>query len=440
MDTRSLSLALRQGKMSAEEAVKAYLDRMKRYGGRNGLNAVSQVNEEALAQARRLDSRKDLRSSPLFGLPILVKDNIDVAGMITSAGSLALQDNRAERNAPIIDNLIRSGAVIMGKTNMTEFANFTTNGMPGGYSSAGGQVIHAYDPKVPASGSSTGSAVAVSADLCAMAVGTDTSFSVVACATVHGIVGLKPPVGRLSANGIVPIARTLDSAGALCHTMEEALHLYEGMLGKPILRPAPIPVQELRLCVNRHNREMVSDQQMRLYDELLCPLRNAGAQIAEIAQPHTPHQRHVMLCEFREDLEAYLRTSTAQYKTLDAIVERYEKNSETMMRYGIDTLKEALCHSRNDAEYAEALHARKQLRASICKELASCDACLMTGPTNIMHFIGLPSLSLPLGMGADGTPRGAILYGADESRLYGAALTIEQYCRPVQKPDLSRFS
>ena len=176
-----------------------------------------------------MDSGRLNRDMPLFGLPVLVKDNIDVAGLHTTAGSLSLADNIAFHNAPIIANLRKNGALILGKTNMTEFANYTTQNMPNGYSSRGGQVKNAYAQTKDPGGSSTGSAVAMSAGFCAAAVGTDTSFSVIGCATENGVTGLKPAHGSLSSRGIIPISHTLDSAGALTRDMSDALLLYSGM-------------------------------------------------------------------------------------------------------------------------------------------------------------------------------------------------------------------
>ena len=181
MTAREICQSIANGEITAEEVTAMYLRRIEKWGGRDALNAVAQVNPYAMDEARRLDESGD-RNLPLFGVPVLVKDNIDVKGMVTSAGSLALADNVATKDARIIENLRKNGAVILGKTNMTEFANYTSGKMPAGFSSYGGQVKHAYDAGVSPSGSSSGSGVAMSAGLCAAAVGTDTSFSVIHCA------------------------------------------------------------------------------------------------------------------------------------------------------------------------------------------------------------------------------------------------------------------
>lgn len=400
------------------------------------LNTISEINESALKQARKLDSQKSERDSILFGLPLLIKDNIDVAGLHTTAGSMALSDNLAETNATVIENILHNGGIILGKTNMTEFANFTTKGMPNGYSSKGGIVKNAYDYNKDPGGSSTGSAVAVSAGFCSMAVGTDTSFSIVACATENGIAGLKPQSASLSSSGIIPISSKLDSAGALSKNLSDAILLYSGMSDKPFAPVQPIPVKELKIGINLYNKEMVSNAQYQKYEELFDSLRREGARFFEITQPRSAYQYSIMQCEFKRDLEHYLLHSTAKLKTLDDIIAFYEANPQTMMKYGISTLQEAARKSTDDLIYKEAMAERVRMRGQVINELEKYDACIMTGPTNIMHFVGLPSLALRLCMGEDEIPKGIIIYGADERRLLAAALTIETYCSPFCPPRL----
>ena len=226
-------------------------------GGKNGLNCIAELDPTAADQAGVLEKSDD-GDLPLRGVPVLVKDNIDVKGLHTTAGSLALEDNLALSDAPVIRNLRRNGAVILGKTNMTEFANYVTQDMPGGYSSRGGQVIHAVNPELDVSGSSSGSAVAVAAGIVPMAVGTDTSHSVTACAMFNGICGLKPPVGTLSAEGIIPIARTLDSAGPMARNLSDTLKLYSAMRDEPLPELKPKEISQLRIAVNLANESVFS--------------------------------------------------------------------------------------------------------------------------------------------------------------------------------------
>jgi amidase len=437
MTISELCHAIKQKHFSIENLVCAYLRRIEKYDGVNGLNTVCEINRDAVEQARRMDLADNTDNAALFGIPILIKDNIDVKGLHTTAGSLALADNVAACDADVVKNLKRSGAIILGKTNLTEFANYTGQNMPNGYSSRGGQVKNAYHRGGDPGGSSSGSAVAVSAGFCAAAVGTDTSFSIVACATYNGVTGFKPPFGALSQNGIIPISKTLDSAGPLTRDLNDALIVYSCMRDEPILTIEKMQPNQLHIAVNAYNCDSVSESQLSKYSAILEAVRRDGGCVSEITQQYMPHQKSIMRCEFREELERYLSRSSAKRKTLRTIIDFYEAHSESM-KYGISYLLDAVASGADDELYATAIAERANMRAAVLRELREFDACLMTGPTNIMHFCGLPSVAIRIGMGDDCMPRGMILYGADERRLLSAALTLEQYCAPTETPQLIR--
>ena len=249
-------------------------------GGKNRLNCIAELDGTAAEQAKAQEA--DKQDGLLAGIPVLVKDNIDVKGLHTTAGSLALADNIAREDAPVVRNLRRNGAVILGKTNMTEFANYVTDGMPGGYSSLGGQVVHALDPKLSPTGSSSGSAVAVAAGIVPMAVGTDTSHSITGCAMFNGICGLKPPIGVLSAEGIIPIARTLDSAGAMARNLTDALKLYSAMRDEPLPELKPLKINGLRIAMNLGNWKALKKSQKRFLNSLLKKLKASGAVTGQV--------------------------------------------------------------------------------------------------------------------------------------------------------------
>lgn len=426
---------LAAGEITAEGLTRQYLRRIDKYDQPCGLNSVAFFDPTSIRQAQQLDKRSDKRELPLFGLPILIKDNIDVAGLPTTAGSSVLTDHIAVKDAPIVANLRKNGAVILGKTNMTEFANYVSDDMPNGFSSRGGQVRCAYDPNHDPSGSSTGSAVAVSAGFCSAAIGTDTCFSIVGCATEHGVTGFKPGCGSLPGKGIIPIATTLDMAGPLTKTMADAILIYGGMGDKPVA-VQPAHIKGLRVAVNTYHMEDVSQTQLDRCQHLLDALQQEGAVVSQVCQEHSPHQRIIQRCEFREDLERCLSNTHVRRGTLEAIIKGYKADPEVRMPYGINILEQAMEYSRALPVYAEAMEARRKARARVLEELKNVDVCIMTGSTNIMHFTGLPSLALPLCMGEDGVPRGIILYGADEKRLLAAALVMERYCPGATAPCL----
>ena len=243
-----LRQALSAGDANAAELVQAYLARIAAYdcaGPR--LNAVREVNPDAPAIASQSDAREPTARRPLEGIPILIKDNIATADeQHTTAGSLALDGARAKDDATVVKLLRQAGAVILGKANLTEFANIIAIDMPAGYSSLGGQVKNPYAPElddkcvpiVPPGGSSSGSAVAVAAGLAAAAIGTETSGSLLSPASQNGVVTVKPTVGLISRAGIVPIAHSQDTAGPLTRTVRDAAILLNVLAAADPLDPA----------------------------------------------------------------------------------------------------------------------------------------------------------------------------------------------------------
>jgi len=422
-------------KITCAQLTAYYMDRINRYNGR--LDAVAEVNPHAMDDARALDSLGDDGSLPLFGLPILIKDNIDIFGMATTAGSLALLDNVAKEDAPVVQNLRKNGAVILGKTNMTEFANFTSAGMPSGFSSKGGQVIHAYNKEHTPSGSSSGSGVAMSAGLCAAAVGTDTSFSIIACANVNGVVGLKPAVGSLTCKGVIPIAHTFDSPGPMTRTLSDALMVYSAMRDEKLPGVQAKEAKGLKLAINTSWQLEVTHGEKIGFEKLYAALRAAGAELYEESYVATPYQGDVFRHEFRHDLEEYLKDAAAGKKTLGEIIRCYEADPERMMKYGITCLKDSVVRSMEEEQYAQIMADRTRVRAQILESLKQYDACLMTGMNNIMNYAGLPSVNLPLGMDEKaGVPCGVALFADTEEKLFAAALTVEKFCGRVPLPEL----
>ena len=243
-----LRQALSAGDATAAGLVQAYVARIAAYD-RAGprLNAVREVNPDAPAIASQSDAREPTARRPLEGIPILIKDNIATADeQHTTAGSLALEGARAKDDATVVKSLRQAGAVILGKANLTEFANIIAIDMPAGYSSLGGQVKNPYAPElddkgvpiVPPGGSSSGSAVAVAAGLAAAAIGTETSGSLLSPAGQNGVVTVKPTVGLISRAGIVPIAHSQDTAGPLTRTVRDAAILLNVLAAGDPLDPS----------------------------------------------------------------------------------------------------------------------------------------------------------------------------------------------------------
>ncbi|MGF1525343.1 MAG: amidase family protein, partial [Candidatus Competibacterales bacterium] len=238
-DIPTLQAAMARGDLSAEALLVDYLDRIRRFDV-DGLQAVLALNPEALALARRLDDERAAGASrgPLHGIPVLLKDNIATGdAMATTAGAHALRGWRAHRDAFLVQRLRRAGAVILGKANLSEWANYLDRRLPNGYSALGGQTRHPYGPFDPL-GSSTGSAVAVSANLTAVAVGSETQGSIIQPARTNGVVGLKTSLGLVSRDYLIPLVDWMDVPGPLGRTVTDVALLLTALAGVDPADPA----------------------------------------------------------------------------------------------------------------------------------------------------------------------------------------------------------
>jgi amidase len=245
-----LRQAMQTGLITAEQLVGMYRARINAYDKAGpGVNAFLYVNPNAEAQARALDERHEgMHAGPLYGIPILLKDNIDTADMPTTAGSVALAGSIPPDDAFITRKLRQAGAIILGKATLTEFANFIAVGMPTGYSSLGGFGFNPYDPRVllggdgrpvlQTGGSSSGPGIGVNANLVTVAVGTETSGSILSPASANGVVGIKPTVGLVSRDGIIPITADQDTAGPIARTVTDAALLLGVLAGYDPADPA----------------------------------------------------------------------------------------------------------------------------------------------------------------------------------------------------------
>jgi len=222
----ALSRAQAEGRVSAESLTRSYLARIERYDRRGPqLRAVLALNPQALGAARELDAarRAGKLQGPLHGIPLLLKDNIETRDPLpTTAGSLALASARHQVDAPVAARLRAAGAVVLGKANLSEWANFRDSRSVSGWSAVGGQTRCPYDPTRNPSGSSAGPAAGTAANLCAASVGSETDGSILAPASINGLVGHKPTVGLVSGSGVVPITTRQDTTGPMTRTVADA--------------------------------------------------------------------------------------------------------------------------------------------------------------------------------------------------------------------------
>lgn len=236
-DIATLVAGLQEGEFSSVELTEAYLEQIAFFSTPPfNVNAVILVNPAAVAEATALDEerqRNHVRGA-LHGIPILVKDNVDVAGLPTTAGVLALADNVAPEDSELVQQLRAAGAVILGKTNLSEFAHFKSDIEPSGFSVVGGQTINAIFPDLTPSGSSSGSGVAASLSLAAVTIGTETNGSILAPAQANSVVGLKPTVGAWSVKGILPLAHSQDAPGPIGRTVADVATVWQTLGGTTV--------------------------------------------------------------------------------------------------------------------------------------------------------------------------------------------------------------
>jgi len=419
-----LSDALAGGRIAVGELVSAYLARIEAYDRAGpSLDAVREINPDAAAIAARLDAARGGKRRPLEGIPILVKDNIATGDAEhTTAGSLALADAHARHDATVVKLLRQAGAVILGKTNLTEFANILAVGMPSGYSSLGGQVRNAHVPMldqkgvpiVSPGGSSSGSAVAVAAGFAAAAIGTETSGSLLSPANQNGVVTVKPTVGLISRSGVVPIAASQDTPGPLTRTVRDAaillnvLAAYDGSdsttralrrppdytkvldadglrgarIGVPSdpsdpgndvyygeLRPGPAAVMRAAISALEAGGATIIRANIPTPGWIGGP----GTEMAILNRnPESPRRNEptnlpiVFVYELKHDLNAYLRDwlKDTPIHSLADIIEFNQAHAERTLRFGQDVFLAAQA-TRGDLSELEYISARRMdLRAT----------------------------------------------------------------------------
>ncbi|MBV8390808.1 MAG: amidase [Mucilaginibacter sp.] len=373
------------------------------------LNSVIQVNPDALNIADAMDKERANGKvrGPLHGIPVLIKDNIDTGDkMMTTAGALALEGNIAKQDAFIIKKLREAGAVLLGKTNLSEWANFRSEHSTSAWSSRGGQTKCPYVLDRNPSGSSAGSGSAASANLCAIAIGTETDGSIVSPSSVNGLVGIKPTVGLWSRSGIIPISKTQDTAGPMARTVKDAAILLGALTGEDSQDAATAAskgkiqpdytkfldanaLQGKRIGVEKDGMK-VNPAMDKIFHEAIDLLKSKGATIVEVEvykaiKPTGHDQFKVLLYEFKDGVNNYLKNANAKVKTLADVIEFNKKNeSKAMPYFKQDTLE--LADKKGDLNTKEYLDAVKNTttttRNAIDKILKDNKLDAIAAPTN----------------------------------------------------------
>lgn len=459
-----ISQMLADGEISSRQLVLNYMERIALYD-KSGpkLNSVLELNPDAvyIAEAMDRERAKGKLRSPLHGIPILIKDNINTHDkMRTTAGSIALDDNFAPYDAWIVKKLREAGLIIMGKTNMTELANYMSYTMKNGYSSRGGQVINPYNPEGDVWGSSSGSAVAMSANLCALAIGTETDGSIIWPSHMNGTVGLKPSRGLVSRTGIIPICTAQDTAGPMTRTVADAAALLNIIVGEDPEDPSTwcrdIPedytayldkdgLKGLRLGINRGYYDDFSQEQKDIAEKAYKAMEACGAELVQdVNLPHLRSDASVLLYEFKMCLNAYLASNPhLRCRSLKDMIDYYGAHPQEGLKYGMSILLDAQYNTSGnctDPKYIldKAKCQREAQEEGLLKLMDenNLDVLICPGITDCSPISGYPSIIVPAGYSSDNMPFGITFVGRpfSEPTLIAAAYAFEQSTHARKAP------
>ncbi len=465
--------------LTSKQLVQLYLNRIEAYdvydksGPQNKINSILTVNPNALAVAEALDLERQQTGprSLLHGVPILLKDNIDTFDLPTTAGSVALAGSLPPDDAFIAQKLRDAGAVILGKANLTEYANYLTTGMPAGYSSLGGYVFNPYNP-IPLpngdgrpilspGGSSAGSAAAIAANFAAVAIGTETSGSILSPANQNSLVGVKPTLGLASRDGIIPIAASQDTAGPLARTVTDAAILLGAITGvdpkdaatassagktytdyTPFLNANALNGARIGVPREFFWTTGVSTEQAAIAENALSIIRSLGAEVVEANITTVPLPgSSVLSYEFKRDLNLYLSSlgENAPVKNLADVIAFNSPNPEVALKYGqvlalASQARDLDPSSADTQQYltdrAQDLLLAKEQGIDAYLDTYNLDAIFFPGTrgANIAARAGYPSVIVPAGYQTDKAPFGITFSGNaySEPTLLGLAYAFEQ--------------
>jgi amidase len=459
------------GKLTSEEITQKYFDRIERINLKGPeLRAVIEINPDALKIAKEMDSERKSGKvrGPLHGIPVLIKDNIDTGDkMQTTAGSLALVGAPAPDDAIIVSKLREAGAVLLGKTNLSEWANFRSSHSSSGWSGRGGQVRNPYCTDRSPCGSSSGTGAAVSANLCAIGIGTETDGSIVCPSGINGVVGIKPTVGLWSGDGIIPISHSQDTAGPMARTVSDAAILLGALSEKSQDYAKALEVNGLknaRIGIASDFFGFHSGVE-KLMAEAIQALKSAGAIIVENLKfekqaEWSKLEWQVLISEFKADLNVYLKSRTGlKVQSLADLIEFNKTNSDKEMRWFAQEIFEEAEKTRglNDPAYLKALSKAQELTRKngidLVMDRHQLDALIAptNGPSwtidlvNGDHFgggssepaaiSGYPNISVPAGY-VHGLPVGISFFGRawSEATLIKLAYAYEQATKHRKAP------
>ena len=478
-----LQTRMKTGAFSSKEITAWYLKRIQELDKKGPkINSVIEINPDALSTAISMDAERKAGRvrGPLHGIPVLIKDNIDTADkMMTTAGSLALVGNHPSKDAFIVQQLRKAGAVILGKTNLSEFANFRSSHSTSAWSSRGGQTHCPYILNRNPSGSSAGSGAATAANLCAASIGTETNGSIVSPSSTNGVVGFKPTVGLLSRSGIIPISATQDTAGPMTRTVKDAAILLSALAG--VDANDKVTSESVGKSSNDYTSFLDADslkgkrigvetsfmkgnaKVVALLNKALDVLKEKGATLVEVelfklTRPLGDASYEVLQFEFKDGLNKYLANANAPVKSLKEVIDFNNRNKEADMPFfqqeilissdakaGLDSkeYKEALAKSTSSRKIIDDLFSEYKLDA-VCGITSGPAACIdiVNGDygtgfsfSSPAAMAGYPHITVPMGFVHE-LPVGFSIFGTaySEGKILGIAYAYEQATKARKAP------
>ena len=426
--------AINEDKLTYEELSLFYLTRISEYDRENefSLNSVISLNPNLIKEAKEKDQQnnKATNQHPIFGIPVLLKDNINTTEIPTTAGSVALQNNQTE-DAFIVKRLKENGALILGKANLSEWANFFCEGCPNGFSTLGGQTLNPYGRKVhDTGGSSSGSGVAIAANFAPVAVGSETSGSILSPASSNSVVGLKPTIGVLSRGGIVPISSTLDTPGPITKFVVDSAILLDAMKGLDNADPASKTAKKQQGAYysdlektdlkGKRLGAIKALMEDSLYLRAVNDLKNAGAEIVEFETEDIdlPNFLRLLNLDMKKDLPAYLKNygGEVDYKNVQDVVNYNTEDSLNRAPYGQALFLGIVKDSASEKEFAaikDTLKTNGTRFFEVPMKEHNLDAILSINNYHAGYaaVAKYPAITVPMGYTSENKPMGITIIG-----------------------------
>ena len=398
---------VKSGNITYEDVTAIYLNRIKNLDQKeHGLNSVVAVNPDAIEEAKKADRASIDKKTGVFGIPVLLKDNINTANIPTSSGAEAFTNFIPSKDAELVDTLRKNGAVILGKNNLSEFANYMSTTMPSGYSGSKGQTVNPFGPlKISPSGSSSGSAVSVTSNLSPISIGTETSSSIIAPSYINSVVGFKPSRKSVSGEGIMPLAKKLDTPGPIAKTVEDAVIGYNSMSNNNItIEKDPDYLKGKTIGILSYE---FNDQEV--LEKMKNKLKDIGVNLVEIDDPQSKSRLFDIIDQsFKNDFEEFANRYNLPIKKLHELIKYNKKDLKRRAKYGQDNLETA--ESIKDIDPGMVDNSikddGKRLDDTFKKYNLDAIVFLNNSGVGLSAIAGYPEITIPFGKDSKNIPQG----------------------------------